>query len=132
MSKLPLLYFSFDFDTVDHSILIQRIHTHFAFTNTHLPCFSSYLTDCSQYVSFTIHCTAFTPIQSDVHPDSVRVLIFFTMYIKSLYTIIDSHCITHNLFTDKLKLQMSAPPDITSELFHHKQSCISVFLIRVG
>ena len=49
----------------------------------------------------------------------------FTMYIKPLSAIIDSHSIIHHSFADDLQLQMSAPPDRISELLHSIQSCIS-------
>ena len=51
--------------------------------------------------------------------------IHFTMYIKPLSAIIDSHSIIHHSFSDDLQLQMSAPPDKISELLHSMQSCIS-------
>ena len=49
----------------------------------------------------------------------------FTMYIKPLSAIIDSHSIMHYSFADDLQLQMSAPPDRISELLNSMQSCIS-------
>ena len=49
----------------------------------------------------------------------------FTMYIKPLSAIIDSHSIMHHSFSDDLQLQMSVPPDRISELLHSMQSCIS-------
>ena len=49
----------------------------------------------------------------------------FTMYIKPLSAIIDSHSIIHHSFADDLQLQMTAPPDRISELLHSMQSCIS-------
>ena len=52
-------------------------------------------------------------------------LMLFTMYIKPLSAIIDSHSIIHHSFADDLQLQMSAPPDRISELLHSMQSCIS-------
>ena len=51
--------------------------------------------------------------------------ILFTMYIKPLSAIIDSHSIIHHSYADDLQLQMSAPPDRISELLHSMQSCIS-------
>ena len=59
---LALLYFSSAFDTIDHSILVHRLHTDFGFTDTALQWFSSYLTDRTQYVSLSNHCSAFAPI----------------------------------------------------------------------
>ena len=49
----------------------------------------------------------------------------FTMYIKPLSAIIDSHSIMHHSFADDIQLQMSAPHDIISELLHSIQSFIS-------
>ena len=49
----------------------------------------------------------------------------FTMYIKPLSVIIDSHSFIHHSFADELQPQMSAPPDRISELLHSIQSCIS-------
>ena len=56
---------------------------------------------------------------------SVLGPMLFTMYIKPLSAIIDSHSIIHHSFADDLQLQMYAPPDRISELLHSMQSCIS-------
>ena len=49
----------------------------------------------------------------------------FTMYIKPLSAIIDSHSIIHHSFADDLQSQMSAPPDRIYELLHSIQQFIS-------
>ena len=51
ISVLALHDFSSAFDTIDHAILVHRLHTHFGFTDTVLQWFSSYLTDRTHYVS---------------------------------------------------------------------------------
>ena len=125
ISVLALLDFSSAFDTIDHPILVHRLHTDFGFTDTVLQWFSSYLTDRTHYVSLSNHCSAFTHVHSGVPQGSVLGPILFTMYIKPLSAIIDSHSIIHHSFADDLQLQMSAPPDRISELLHSMQSCIS-------
>ena len=125
ISVLALLEFSSAFDTIDHPIHVHRLHTDFGFTDTVLQWFSSYLTDRTHYVSLSNHCSAFTHVHSDVPQDSVLGPILFTMYIKPLSAIIDSHSIIHHSFADDLQLQMSAPPDRIYELLHSMQSCIS-------
>ena len=156
ISVLALLDFSSAFDTIDHTILVHRLHTDFGFTDTVLQWFSfyltdrthyvslcnhcsdfapvhsgvlqwfsSYLTDRTHYVSLCNHCSDFAPVHSGVPQGSVLGPMLFTMYIKPLSAIIDSHSIIHHSFADDLQLQMSAPLDRISELLHSMQSCIS-------
>ena len=124
ISVLALLDFSSAFGTIDHPILEHRLHTDFGFTEIVLQWFLSYLTDHTHYISLSNHCSAFAPVHSGVPQGSVLGPILLTMYIKPLYAIIDSHSIIHHSLADDLQLQMSAPPDRISELFHFMQSCI--------
>ena len=124
ISVLTLLDFSSAFDTIDHTILAHRLHTDFGFTDAVLQWFSSYLTDRTHYVSQSNHCSAFAPIHSGVPHGSVLGPMLFTMYIKHLSAIIDSHSMIHHSFADDLQLQLSAPPDRKSELLHSIQSCM--------
>ena len=125
ISVLAVLDFSSAFDTIVHPILVHRLHTDFGFTDTVLQWFSSYLTDRTHYVSLSNHCSAFTHVHSGVPQGSVLGPMLFTMYIKPLSVIIDSHSIIHHSFADDLQLLMSAPQDRISELLHTMQSCIS-------
>ena len=124
ISMLGLLDFSSAFDTIDQSILVHRLHANFLFTDTVLQWFSSYLTDRTHYVFLSNHCSAFAPVHSGVRKGSVLGPILFTMYIKPLFTIIDSHSIMHHSLADDLQSLMSAPPDEISQLLHAMQSCM--------
>ena len=124
ISVLALLDFSSAFDTIGYNILVHRLHTDIGFTDTVPQWFSSYLTDRTHYVSLINHCCDFAPVHSVVPQGSVHGPILFTMYIKPLSAIIDSHSIIHHSFADDLQLQMSAPPDRISELLQSMQSCI--------
>ena len=122
---LALLDFSSAIDSIYNPILVRSLHADFGFSDSVLQWFSSYLTDRTHYVSLSNHCSAFAPVHSGVPQGSVLGPMFFTMYIKPLSAIIDSHSIIHHSFADDLQLQMSAPPDRISELLHSMQSCIS-------
>ena len=104
---------------------MHHLHSDFGFTNTVLQWSSSYLTDRTHYVSLSNNCAAFAPVHSGLPQGSVLGPILFTMYIKPLSAIIDSHSIIHHSFADDLQIQMSAPPDRISELLHSMHSCIS-------
>ena len=122
ISVLAMLDFSSALDTIDHPILVHRLHADFGFTDTVLQWFSSYLTDRTHYASLSNHCSEFTPVHSGVSQGSVLGIMLFTMYTKPLSAIIDSHSIIHHSFADDLQQQMSAPPDGISELLHSMQS----------
>ena len=124
ISVLALLDFSSAFDTIDHSNLVHRIHAVFGFTNAVLQWFSSYLIDRTHYISLSNNFFAFAPVHSGVPHGSVFGPILFTMYIKPLSAIIDSHSIIDHSFADDLKLQMSTHPDRKSELLQSMQSCM--------
>ena len=64
ISALALHDLSSAFDTIDHSILVHRLHTDLEFTDAVLQWFSSYLTDRTQYISLSNHCSAFAPVHS--------------------------------------------------------------------
>ena len=113
-----MLDFSSAFDTIDHPILVHRLHTDFGFTDAVRQWISSYLTYRTHYVSLSNHCSAFAPVHSGVTQGSVLGPFLLTMYIKPLSAIIDSHSIIHHSFADDLQLQMSAPSDRISELLH--------------
>ena len=73
-SVQALLDFSSALDTIDHSILIHRLHTDFGFTDTILQWFSSYLSDRPQYVSSSNHCSVSAPEHTGVPQSSVTGL----------------------------------------------------------
>ena len=81
ISVQALLDFSSAFDTIDHPILVHRLHTDFEFTDTVIQLFFSYLTDRTHNVSLSNHCSAFAPVHSVVPHGLVLGPMLFTMYI---------------------------------------------------
>ena len=109
ISVLALLDFSSAFDTIDHPILVYRLHTDFGLTDAVLRWFLYCLTDRTHYVSLSNHCSALAPVYSGVPHVSVLVPMLYTMYARPLSAIIDSHSIIYHSFADDLQSHMSAP-----------------------
>ena len=63
---LALFDFSSAFNTIDHPILVHRLHTDFGFTDAVLQWSSSFLTDRTHNVSLSNHCSAFDSVHSGV------------------------------------------------------------------
>ena len=91
ISVLTLLLFSSAFDTIDHPILVHRLHTDIGFTDAVLQWLSSYLTDRTHYISLFNNCSAFAPVPSSVPQGSVLGPMVFTMHIKPLSAIIGTN-----------------------------------------
>ena len=70
------------------------------------------------------HCSAFAPVHSGVPQYSVLGPMLFTMYIKTLSAIFDSHSIIQHSLADDKQLPMSASLDKIFQLLHSMQSCI--------
>ena len=77
------------------------------------------MTDRTQYVSSSNHCSAFIPVRSGVPESSILRPKHFSIYLRLCPPLL-IHTITHHSFADNLILQMSAPL-----VLHSKQSCIS-------
>ena len=112
------------FDTIDHSILVHRLHADNGFSDTVLQWFSSYLTDRTHYVFLSNHCSASVPANTGVLEDSFFCDVLFCMCIKSLSIVIHSHYVTHYSRADDLQLQIRFFDQI-SMILHSIQSCIS-------
>ena len=104
MSILVLLDFSSSFGTIDHPILVHRLHTDFGFTDT-VQWFSSYLTDQKQYAFLSCFCSFAPVVNSGVPYGSVHGHILLSMCAKPLSTIVGSHTIR------SLMNYMTASPD---------------------
>ena len=97
MSMLTLLQFSSEFDTIDHPFIVHRIHADFGFTDTVLQWFSSYLTDRTQYISLSNHCSAFAPVHLGV-PQGSFLGPYFSQFMLNLCLPFMIHTLSRTIF----------------------------------
>ena len=87
LSILSPLDLSAAFDTIDHDILIRRLHTTFGCSGTVLDWFTSYLSFRTQSV-FVGHTSTPSALKCGVPQGSVLGPLLFTLYTESLSTVI--------------------------------------------
>ena len=70
------------FDTVSHSILVQRIRDEFGVYGMSLACLQSYIIDHRHYVKLSHHCSSTVQCKASIPQGSVLSLIHFASYIS--------------------------------------------------
>ena len=129
VSLLTLLDLSAAFDTIDHSILLSRLHETFGISNKALSWFESYLSGRTQTVSVNGILSSPTSLDCGVPQGSVLGPVLFSLYTTPLADIIRRHNINYHCYADDTQLYNSETPQninsilkITSECFLDIQS----------
>ena len=88
LAILGLLDLSAAFDTVDHAILLKRLHTSFGICGSALKWFCSYLSYRRQYVRCGGACSDIVDVVCGVPHGSVLGSILFIHYTADLYLLL--------------------------------------------
>ena len=94
--KLPLAVFldlSKAFDTIDHEILIKKLH-YYGISGNSLQWFKSYLTNRKQYVQFKDSLSSFSLIKTGVPQVSILGPLLFIIYMNDIAHITDKFFFT--------------------------------------
>ena len=83
VTALTLLDLSAAFDTIDHSILLQRLHRHFGISGPALRWFKLYFSDRHQSINISAHYLAHNTFHSECRNDPSLAL-FCLVYILRL------------------------------------------------
>ena len=106
---LSLIDLSAAFDTIDHGILINRLHTTFGCSGTVLDWFTSYLSCHTQSV-FVGHESSPSALKCGVPQGSVLGPLLFTLYTQSLSNVICKSGHSYHFFADDSQLHNSSIP----------------------
>ena len=97
LSLLTMLDISAAFDTIDHTILLERLHASFGTDGPPLKWVKSYLSNRRQKVKTKNNLSNVLPILYGVPHGSVLGPLLFSMYIYPLTDIIDDHKLFYHL-----------------------------------
>ena len=115
---LVLLDLSAAFDTVDHTVMLQRLSKEFGIADFALQWFESYLVDRKQSVIINGISSETCVLESGVPQGSVLGPKNFTMYTKPLGDILQKHGTEYHSFADDQQLYLTFKPTDTDSLTH--------------
>ena len=104
-SILVLLDFSKAFDSIDHRLLITKLHKLFGFDSSAVKLVKSYLCDRSQYVEFDKIKSETVTLSSGVPQGSILGPLLFSLFINDLPSILDK-CSFH-MYADDVQIYAS-------------------------
>eukprot|EP00745_Piridium_sociabile_P021634 TRINITY_DN3338_c0_g1_i12.p2 TRINITY_DN3338_c0_g1~~TRINITY_DN3338_c0_g1_i12.p2 ORF type:complete len:333 (-),score=53.56 TRINITY_DN3338_c0_g1_i12:630-1628(-) len=124
VSILALLDLSAAFDTLDHDILLERLHKSFGISGKVLEWFRSYLAGRTQTVIVGGKSSKQTELMFGVPQGSVLGPVLFTMYMQPLSKVIEQFNTLYHMFADDTQLHKSSSPDNFVELIHNVKTCV--------
>jgi len=113
------------FDTVSHTILIERLHTEFGVTGKPLSWLKSYLGDRSQFVKLGDHQSSDVSLNVGVPQGSVLGPLLFATYCSPVGDIIVRHGVQYHQYADDTQLHLTMSADNTTAGLSILAACTS-------
>ena len=125
VSLLTLLDLSWAFDTIDHSILLNRLSYLYGISVTCLSWFRSYLSNRRQSVVIANRILLTKELHYGVPQGSVLGPILFVLYMQPLSYLIKRHSLSVHLFADDIRIETSILPQHVHSTISSVEICIS-------
>ena len=109
-SILVLLDLSSAFDTIDHTVLLDRLHSFLGISGTVLDWFRSYLSSRTQSVVIDDVSSDSTPIRFGVPQGSVLGPLLFRIYLLPLSSLLRNLGLSFHLYADDTQIFVSSSP----------------------
>ena len=122
---LVLLDLSAAFDTIDHSVLLQRLQNMFGVDGDALQWFRAYFNSRSQAVTISEQSSAAVPLTTGVPQGSVAGPALFPRYTQPIGDIVQSHGMDFHLYADDTQLYVGCPISEAVSKKEHLEQCVS-------
>ena len=123
---LVLLDLSSAFDTIDHKVLLDRLHTRYGFSGSVLDWFRSYLLNHTQLVKIGKDLSAESEVRYGVPQGSVLGSLLFSLFFATVEDVIKAHGLDCMMYADDSQLYIVINPCSDRSAFLSKiKLCVS-------
>jgi len=124
ITLLGLLDLSAAFDTVDHSILLNRLAVTFGIDGVALEWIRSFLTDRTQQVFYQGSLSRIGRLEFGVPQGSVLGPLLFLLYTSGLFRLIENHGLVAHSYADDTQVHLSVPESDIATAVQRFTECV--------